>query len=73
MCHCHETQVLLPEKTAESIQRKSVGTNRKITLSVAIVITKHRQKSSSLITEVLPDSLTRILWDLFNRLHLQEK
>lgn len=28
-CHYHETQVLLPEKTAESIQGKSAGRNRK--------------------------------------------
>ena len=42
-------------------------------VSVAIVITKHRQKSSCLMTEVLPNSLMRILQDLFHRLQLQEK
>lgn len=42
-------------------------------VSVTIVITKHRQKSSSLITEMLPNSLMRILQDLFHRLQLQEK
>lgn len=42
-------------------------------VSMAIVITKHRQKGSSLITEVLPNSPMVILQDLFRRLLLQEK
>lgn len=43
-------------------------------VSVVIFLTKHRQKSSSLITsKVLPNSLRKVLQYLFHRVHLQQK